>query len=219
MKTLMTLAAAGAALALATPASAAIIVTPSPGAVQPDENVLSTTNMTGTTVMGTTNQTRTSVSVRSGAPLAGTETLSSMDSNGQARFAATDGSLDAATIFLTGGGSFTSAEFNLFNALAGTTSVTIFVNGVATTSSPFLLGNGQNFFGFQATAGDRITSIGFDTNGTGVVDLRQVRLGGVTMTAVPEPGTWAMMLLGFGAIGASMRRNRRRSTAKLMQMA
>lgn len=27
--------------------------------------------------------------------------------------------------------------------------------------------------------------------------------------AVPEPGTWAMMLLGFGAIGFSMRRSRR----------
>jgi hypothetical protein len=28
------------------------------------------------------------------------------------------------------------------------------------------------------------------------------------MAAVPEPGTWAMMLLGFGAIGFSMRRRR-----------
>jgi hypothetical protein len=26
---------------------------------------------------------------------------------------------------------------------------------------------------------------------------------------VPEPGTWAMMLLGFGAMGAALRRNRR----------
>ena len=31
------------------------------------------------------------------------------------------------------------------------------------------------------------------------------------VSAVPEPGTWAMMLLGFGAIGFSVRR--RRSTA------
>jgi hypothetical protein len=29
--------------------------------------------------------------------------------------------------------------------------------------------------------------------------------------AVPEPGTWAMMLLGFGAAGYAMRRNRRQS--------
>ena len=34
-------------------------------------------------------------------------------------------------------------------------------------------------------------------------------LGGtVTINAVPEPGTWAMMLLGFGAAGFAMRRRR-----------
>jgi len=27
--------------------------------------------------------------------------------------------------------------------------------------------------------------------------------------AVPEPATWAMMLLGFGGIGAAMRRRRK----------
>ena len=37
-------------------------------------------------------------------------------------------------------------------------------------------------------------------------------LGGtVTINAVPEPGTWAMMLLGFGAAGYAMRRRRRNS--------
>lgn len=30
-------------------------------------------------------------------------------------------------------------------------------------------------------------------------------------SAVPEPGTWAMMLIGFGMVGASMRRLRRRA--------
>ena len=35
--------------------------------------------------------------------------------------------------------------------------------------------------------------------------------------AVPEPATWAMMLLGFGAAGTAMRRSRR--TAKLAQLA
>jgi PEP-CTERM motif len=39
-----------------------------------------------------------------------------------------------------------------------------------------------------------------------------VLLGGLVLTpsAVPEPGTWAMMLLGFGAVGAAMRRNRKK---------
>ena len=33
--------------------------------------------------------------------------------------------------------------------------------------------------------------------------------------AVPEPATWAMMLVGFGGIGVAMRRKRRTSTARL----
>ena len=33
--------------------------------------------------------------------------------------------------------------------------------------------------------------------------------------AVPEPGTWATMLLGFGLTGWAMRRRRRQTTAAL----
>ena len=36
---------------------------------------------------------------------------------------------------------------------------------------------------------------------------------GVFGTAVPEPATWAVMFVGFGAIGASMRKSRRRLAA------
>lgn len=34
-------------------------------------------------------------------------------------------------------------------------------------------------------------------------------ISGQIQAAVPEPGTWAMMLLGFGAIGVAMRRRRK----------
>jgi hypothetical protein len=37
--------------------------------------------------------------------------------------------------------------------------------------------------------------------------------------AVPEPATWALMLLGFGGIGMSMRRGRRHTKQALMQIA
>jgi hypothetical protein len=40
-----------------------------------------------------------------------------------------------------------------------------------------------------------------------------------TVPLVPEPGTWAMMLLGFAGMGIAMRRNRRRSGSTIMQLA
>jgi len=54
------------------------------------------------------------------------------------------------------------------------------------------------------------------TNGQGVSGAQIF----ATSPAVPEPATWAMMLLGFGGIGMAMRRNRsRRSGTALMQIA
>ena len=40
--------------------------------------------------------------------------------------------------------------------------------------------------------------------------LDNVRIG---VTAVPEPGTWAQMILGFGLVGAVLRGARRRRPA------
>lgn len=43
----------------------------------------------------------------------------------------------------------------------------------------------------------------------------QVLSGRIVMAAVPEPATWAMMLLGFGGIGFAMRRRRQPTLARV----
>lgn len=57
----------------------------------------------------------------------------------------------------------------------------------------------------------------FDITGNDVSNLKSLRLSSTgnafetdnfTINAVPEPATWALMLLGFGAIGFGMRRRR-----------
>ncbi|CAN7490779.1 PEPxxWA-CTERM sorting domain-containing protein [Phenylobacterium sp. LjRoot164] len=47
-------------------------------------------------------------------------------------------------------------------------------------------------------------------NFTGGTATFQVTLGDVG-SAVPEPATWAMMIIGFGAVGSAVRSSRRRS--------
>lgn len=69
----------------------------------------------------------------------------------------------------------------------------------------------------SAFTNDAVSLTGF-SNVTRIV-ITSTDFGGVvyddftfSLNAVPEPSTWAMMLIGFGGIGYSMRR-RRRSTA------
>lgn len=74
----------------------------------------------------------------------------------------------------------------------------------------FDLTNGQNKFAFQAVDGQSIAGLSFDVTGGTVSSVSQIRIGqGTAVAAVPEPATWAMALLGFGAIGFAMRRKRR----------
>ena len=80
-------------------------------------------------------------------------------------------------------------------------------------SDPFAIDhnpNGENKFAFLAINGESILNLHYAFTGGSADALRQVRIasteGGVP--PVPEPGTWAMMLLGFGAIGFAMRRRR-----------
>jgi hypothetical protein len=63
------------------------------------------------------------------------------------------------------------------------------------------LGNSTNIFKFDAGAG--ISSIAF--NDKGLSNAALLSTGGSVTPSVPEPATWALMLLGFGAIGGAMR--------------
>ena len=66
------------------------------------------------------------------------------------------------------------------------------------------------FFGFTST--DPFASVLFRTgNQEGIAEtynISSLQFGGTT-AAVPEPGTWAMLLLGFFAVGGALRRSRK----------
>jgi len=79
----------------------------------------------------------------------------------------------------------------------------------------FDLVNGQNKFAFQAVNGQSIAGLSFTVAGGTVDTVSQVRINPAAAVAVPEPATWAMMLLGFSAIGFAMRRKRRPALRQL----
>lgn len=77
--------------------------------------------------------------------------------------------------------------------------------------------NGSNRFAFQALNGETITNLAYNIIGGSAAGLRQVRIASTEagVPPVPEPATWAMMLLGFGAAGLVMRRRRRPTLAQI----
>jgi hypothetical protein len=199
-----TMIALGALALTAGTASADIVILAGSVPQNPDENVLLNTGASGMTVFGTTNQTNSSVT------FIGSESLTE-PSNGQARIEASDGAYTGLQFFLTDPlMTFTSAEFNI-NALADGM---VTINAIDNNGDPFsqtfsVDGGGQNFFNLMGINGQSISNVWL-TSTAAIGDIRQFRLGGVTglITAIPEPATWATMILGFFGIGAMLRRRR-----------
>lgn len=73
-----------------------------------------------------------------------------------------------------------------------------------------LADGGENKF---IISGPGITTLAF-TFDPGVAGGKQFRVEGLS-SAIPEPATWAMMLIGFGAMGTVVRSQRRRGTIAL----
>lgn len=109
--------------------------------------------------------------------------------------------------------------------------LTNFLTGQTTSFNPLLLpdnwqGSGANFGDIQNS--ERFTfaflsGLGFDPNINNTYSVN-LSAGGRSLTTyaqvgsgapVPEPATWAMMLVGFGAIGFQIRRKRQSTQAQV----
>jgi PEP-CTERM motif len=65
-------------------------------------------------------------------------------------------------------------------------------------------GNGD--FGLQSF---RVTGLGPDGASTFNGDFQLLTSGQIEIAAVPEPATWAMLIIGFGMVGGTLRTRRR----------
>jgi hypothetical protein len=96
-------------------------------------------------------------------------------------------------------------------SLKGTGDVTAFVqatDGVFTFDLGVIDPNAQSGFTLLATNGEVMTALRlFDTGGT-ISDYEHYRID-VATSAVPEPSTWAMLLLGFIGLAFAFRVKRR----------
>jgi hypothetical protein len=183
------------------PARADIFVDPAVNNLGTD-NVLLNTATDQPTVTGTVGPSNLLVNFTS------TSGLLNAPSNGQARVSGGTGNdpLTQLSFELANNETFTKAVFNINAASDG--SVVIHVEGVNITGGFFqqnftVDAKGENFFTITSINGQLITDISLTAiNGATFDDLRQVRLGGFeTVGAVPEPSTWAMMILGFAGVG------------------
>jgi hypothetical protein len=215
MRTLSLLAATALA-ATAVPASATITWSTNQALGQGQTVQLADdqTVSPGDTLVGYTNQTNTQINFTS------TQTIDTQ-SAGQADIFGDAALLTNLTFgFADPLFAATYLEFNLFEAGGGPNGATatgVTLTGIDDLSNPwtqtFTLSNGENFFSALASDNELITGVSFTTSGGGVTDFRQLRIdvSDLNGNSVPEPATWAMMLLGFGAIGVSIRRSRRKT--------
>lgn len=109
---------------------------------------------------------------------------------------------DFETITRTGGGNFSLYSFDMTISWYDTNPLEV----VTINGSPIVLAQGLNTFNF-GTNFENISSVvitGVPSN-TGYWSLDNI-----VYSAVPEPATWAMLILGFFGIGATLRSSRRK---------
>lgn len=102
-------------------------------------------------------------------------------------------------------------DAGFFNAVGGT-AITAFAADGSLLGSVSNTGLGIEFLGLVTNDGNErirgvlFSLVGAEPAGFAIDSLRFGRRGQVINPSVPEPATWAMLILGFGFVGGAMRR-------------
>ena len=117
----------------------------------------------------------------------------------------------AGDIFLTGHAGMDYIELALTSGLAGTLNF-LLTDGLGGTQAfnNVAIGTGDTHYGFDTTGLSTITNLHWSVNEPpgAITILKQVRLTLAPAAPIPEPATWGLMILGLGAVGGVMRRQR-----------
>jgi choice-of-anchor C domain-containing protein len=113
-----------------------------------------------------------------------------------------------------GPGSYSLSFFLSGNPDGGPATKTVDVSVGSLVNDAFSYTIGANSHGDMMYTPETVT---FTTTGTTTLDFASADVGtpygpvvgGVNVTAIPEPATWAMMLFGIAAMGAGLRMSRR----------
>jgi PEP-CTERM motif len=194
------LALATAAVAVLLAGSASATITLSPGVFGSQLGVHSFTgaDQTGTTVFGT---------VGIGGSMVTFNSLDTLSLNGQGE-AIIQGPMGNLNVTFAQTNTFSQITFDIEAAVNGTFNLNV-NSGAANFTNQTLSGNGANKFLLTGTAGETFNTLAF-TFSPAVDDLKQFRLQTGGGNQIPEPATWAMMVIGFGGLGAVLRAKRRR---------
>ncbi len=150
----------------------------------------------------------------------GTGFILQTGSNGQGAAPFLSGGADKGEyLSVLGGGSATiefaapKTEYNLYVGSLDNYNTIAFIGGPTYTGDALLaITGGTAISGNQSSAlTNGLFKFSFDTPVSGIVLSSSTN--SLEVGAVPEPATWAVMLLGFGGIGASMRSARRKQAA------
>jgi hypothetical protein len=190
-------------LTVASPASAGIVFTLGNSPQPNEESIVFADQSAATTIVGTSNLVGSNSLSLTGTTTSGSQFVAStghvLPTSGLITSLTITPSSSLAALILnpvvlsTGGG-------------GGAITYSILAND-GTFTFDTTLGNGNNFLTITTVGGESIQSLTL-TATTGFNQLQNVFAVYLPAAALPESGTWAMMLLGFAGIGVAMRRRR-----------